>query len=324
VKGRERWFESLPPDVESFDFAGTNLVRKYGTGFNYGRLAHRRMKSWGINTVGNWSGRGLRGMRLTPYVADLATKGPPISGAPGWGGRQFPDPFSDEFVRNIRNAAKDEAKRSGGDQWCLGWFVDNELPWSNDDRYLARGVLASPPGQPAKKAALALLVRKYGSVAALNVAWDTCYKDEKGFLDYVRLPDGSRSDADLDDIQSMVAREYFRVVRDAVKAADPNVLYLGCRFSNGGASAWRAAAEFCDVVSANIYRDRALRLGNYIRSAVADSRIVGAHWFKWRDQSLTGRDGDGENFQLGFVDVCDTPYPEMVISARKLAGEIYR
>jgi hypothetical protein len=305
-------------------------------------------------------------MRLTPYVADLATKGPPISGAPGWGGRQFPDPFSDEFVQNIRNAAKDEAKRSGGDQWCLGWFVDNELPWSNDDRYLARGVLASPPGQPAKKAALALLMRKYGSVAALNEAWNACYKGEKGFLDSARLPDGSRSDADLDDIQAMVTREYFRVVRDAVKAADPNVLYLGCRFSNGGASAWRAAAEFCDVVSANIYRDRplytwpedaadrplivgefhfgacdrglfsaglvrvdtqrdrALRFENYIRSAVVDSRIVGAHWFKWRDQSLTGRDGDGENFQLGFVDVCDTPYPEMVISARKLAGEIYR
>ena len=366
VKGRERWFDGLPPNVESFDFAGTNLIRKYGTRFNYGRLAHRRMKAWGINTVGNWSGRGLRGMRLTPYVADLATKGPPISGAIGWGGRQFPDPFSDEFALNICKAAKDEAKRSGGDEWCLGWFVDNELPWSNDDRYLARGVLASPPEQPAKQASWMLLMRKYGSVAALNAAWNTCYKDEKGFLDSVMVPDESRTGADLDQIQAMVARKYFRVVRDAVKAADPNVLYLGCRFSNGGASVWRAAAEFCDVVSANIYRDRplyvwpenaadrplivgefhfgacdrglfspglvransqqdrAFRFENYIRAAVADSRIVGAHWFKWRDQSLTGRDGDGENYQLGFVDVCDTPYPEMVISARRLAGEIYR
>ena len=47
----------------------------------------------------------------------------------------------------------------------------------------------------------------------------------------------------------------------------------------------------------------AARLGNPL--------IVGTHWFQYGDQATTGR-GDGENYQIGFVDVCDTPYAETI------------
>lgn len=209
-----------------------------------------------------------------------------------------------------------------------------------------------------------MLMRRYGTLAELNRRWNSDYGSESAFLKSTMLPDERLAGEDIDAIQRMVAREYFKVVRDAVKSADPQMLYLGCRFSNGGAVAWRAAAEYCDVVSANIYRrepffswpseaqdkplivgefhfgardrglfspglvcasdqrDRARCLKHYVRFAVESPRIVGAHWFKWRDQSLTGR-GDGENYQLGFVDICDTPYPEMVEAARELAAGLY-
>ena len=76
------------------------------------------------------------------------------------------------------------------------------------------------------------------------------------------------------------------------------------------------------IVPARDQADRADRYRRYVRTALASKRIVGAHWFLWRDQALTGR-SDGECFQSGFLDVTDRPYPEMVAAARELAGELY-
>ena len=51
--------------------------------------------------------------------------------------------------------------------------------------------------------------------------------------------------------------------------------------------------------------------------------IVGTHWFQYGDQATTGR-GDGENYQIGFVDVCDTPYPETIAACRDIGCQMYR
>jgi hypothetical protein len=60
----------------------------------------------------------------------------------------------------------------------------------------------------------------------------------------------------------------------------------------------------------------------YMGEALGDPLIVGVHWFQYADQATTGR-GDGENASVGFVDVCDTPYPEMVEAAREMAYGMY-
>jgi hypothetical protein len=39
--------------------------------------------------------------------------------------------------------------------------------------------------------------------------------------------------------------------------------------------------------------------------------LIGTHWFQWADQPSTGR-FDGENYNIGLVDVTDRPYPELV------------
>jgi len=41
------------------------------------------------------------------------------------------------------------------------------------------------------------------------------------------------------------------------------------------------------------------------------------------DEPLTGRVLDGENYNIGFVSVTDTPYPEMVRAARKALANFY-
>jgi len=41
-------------------------------------------------------------------------------------------------------------------------------------------------------------------------------------------------------------------------------------------------------------------------------------------EPCSGRDLDGENGQLGFVDICDSPYPEAIAAAREVGRCMYR
>jgi len=69
--------------------------------------------------------------------------------------------------------------------------------------------------------------------------------------------------------------------------------------------------------------ERAEKYAAYIREAAIAPWCVGAHWFQYLDQALTGR-SDGENYNIGFVDATDDPYPELRDAARKVHGELYR
>ena len=42
---------------------------------------------------------------------------------------------------------------------------------------------------------------------------------------------------------------------------------------------------------------------------------MGTHWFEWVDEPSTGR-FDGKNCNIGFLDVTDRPYPELVAAAK--------
>ncbi|MBI4873600.1 MAG: hypothetical protein HY822_03085 [Acidobacteria bacterium] len=60
----------------------------------------------------------------------------------------------------------------------------------------------------------------------------------------------------------------------------------------------------------NNQADRAKAYRVYLEDAVADPFCVGAHWFILYDQSALGR-FDGENYNIGFLDVCHRAYPEL-------------
>jgi len=69
-------------------------------------------------------------------------------------------------------------------------------------------------------------------------------------------------------------------------------------------------------------QDRADKYAEYVRGALRNPYIVGAHWFQYQDQATTGR-GDGENYQIGFVDIADTPYPETIAASRDIGRTMY-
>ncbi len=322
------------------------------------------MRAWGMNTIANWSDPRFVEKREFSYTATFGTRGRKIAGSSGWLGSMV-DPFSPEFAENLRVSAEKEAKRSGSDPLCIGWFVDNELNWGEDAREIGRAVLKSAPDQPAKAEFRRILEAKYGSVEALNEAWGTEYGSWEGFLAADAVPDEGRCGVDLEAMHRAVARRYYSTVRDAVNAAAPGILYLGSRIASGASdSVYEECARFCDIVSVNVYKraplralppesdDKPILIGefhfgakdrgpfngglvtvssqaeraqcylDYLRACLESPNIVGAHWFQWMDQPLTGR-GDGEDFQCGLVDVTDAPYPETIAAIQEVAAGIY-
>ena len=76
------------------------------------------------------------------------------------------------------------------------------------------------------------------------------------------------------------------------------------------------------LFSADNQDDRGRKLAAYIDSGLDNPQIVGVHWFQYADEPTSGRI-DGENAQCGWVDTCDTPYPETVHAARATADAMY-
>jgi hypothetical protein len=384
VTGRERYFAWLPAEGDplaafftagghmpyrvegasgpyrTYDFSKANLFRKYGAEWeaDAAATAHRRLRAWGLNTLGNWSDPRVCALRRTPYVAT-------VNGAVRTIANQCPDPFAPGFAEELRRGMQ-ELKRCGAadDPWCIGVFVDNEIGWGPNAGSLAREVLRLPADRPAKQAYVARLQKKYAGPAALNAAWKSAFAAWDDLLKNTEVSDGWTCDADGAAFLDETAERYFAAVRGALDEAAPGLLYLGCRFAYGPDPVYRAASRHCDVVSVNLYRrtlckdlpsgcedkpiligefhfgamdrgafhtglgsandqaERAALYKGYLRSALAHPRCVGTHWFQWRDQPLSGR-GDGENYPVGFVMMTDTPYPELTAAAREIGDAMY-
>jgi len=54
----------------------------------------------------------------------------------------------------------------------------------------------------------------------------------------------------------------------------------------------------------------------YVENAAAHPALIGTHWFQWMTQPPTGRN-DGENNNIGFLDVTDRPYTELTDAVKE-------
>lgn len=366
--GRGRWaphgFYQSYSSYRTYDFSRANFLRKYGKDWEreFSNVTHRRLRSWGLNTIANWSDSSIYLMQRTPYVATLGSGSRRLEGSEGYWGK-FYDVFDATFRSAIRNRVEREKGRSVGDPWCIGFFVDNELSWGSDTS-LATGALKSPADQPAKQELVKDLKVRYKEIEKLNSVWGTKYASWDALLQSTEAPDEKKARDDLTAFYTKTAETYFKTIREELKRVAPNQLYLGCRFAWVNDLAAIAATKYCDIVSYNRYRysvedlalpndfdmptiigefhfgaldrgmfhtglcktldqnDRAAKYKSYVEGALRNAHIVGTHWFQYKDQPTTGR-GDGENYQIGFVDICDTPYPEIVSAARDIANEMY-
>lgn len=391
LDGRTKWFARLPEPGSSealfyttkdellypyygrngftrtYDFSAQNIRRKYGENWfeAWADLAHRRLRSWGCNTIANSSDRRICLMDRTPYTERFEVHSKPLAGHKG-GWWDFADPFDPSFRAEARRQASEVFHREFADPWCIGFFVDNEQNWG-EPHTLGVSTLKSPADQTAKRVLVERLKAKYGTIAALNAAWRTAYADWEGFLSTTTPPaDLTGAKADLAAFTTEMTETYYRVIKEEIKRANPGKLYLGCRYAGVPKDfVVRAAAKHCDILSYNIYtpnpswfklpegvdkpvligefhfgaldrgpfcpglillkdqKERAKVYGEYVRGALAHPNLVGVHWHQFSDQATSGR-FDGENMQVGWTDVCDTPYRETVEAVREVGSNLYR
>lgn len=77
------------------------------------------------------------------------------------------------------------------------------------------------------------------------------------------------------------------------------------------------------LVHAQDQAERGKMFTEYMHGVIDNPYFVGAHWFQYIDSPLTGRAYDGENYNVGFVSVTDTPYREMVEAAQFVNRNLY-
>jgi hypothetical protein len=71
---------------DTFNFTGANLLRKYGSDWQRtaAEMAHRRLRSWAMNTIANWSDPDIYLLRRTPYTATISARGKPLQVSEGY------------------------------------------------------------------------------------------------------------------------------------------------------------------------------------------------------------------------------------------------
>ncbi|RYG23616.1 hypothetical protein EON82_13470 [bacterium] len=289
ITGRESMFKSLPastgylsnhykkdsgyscgPFTEGtvFNFYTANLERKYGSSWLdvWSERTKQRMKSWGFNSYGYGAVPSrLHVANTMPYTARGFVTGNFNAVNPGWmTWGPMPDPFDPDYKAAVPASLQALVNRYKNEPYFMGYQIDNENAWAGtgeeNGRYgLAIGVLGQRVAtSPAKAVFLADLKAKYTSVANLNLAWGTSYASWTALDSGVSVPGASTAArrADMAAFVLKFCREYFKTIRDFLKSADPNHLYISSSFGRFTPEAVQAAADYTDVIGFNIYRYR--------------------------------------------------------------------
>jgi hypothetical protein len=353
ISRRQYLFEELPGSGSAWLVAGrvvsyyvANLIRRFGENWRSETEKHTvaRLKSWGFNTIANWSDAPLAQRSGMPYALPLS----------GWTTRRvfpfpydFPDVFSKEFEDNVDAAAQRQCEALKNDPNLIGWFVGNEPHWAR--RFGASqswpDMLLADPQPSATQERLRKL---------LSARPEEAEKIKADFL-------------------YECAKKYFETVAAAIRKYDPNHLVLGIRFAERPNRRWAELSALFDVFSINIYsaefapdaamvqeyseasgrpvligeftacapgrglqglfyfthkvrdqEERGKAYRYYVENSAASPFIIGTHWFQLVDDLPTGRPSDAERLNYGFLNVLDLPYESLVNAAKETHRRLYR
>ena len=239
-----------------FNFYAANLLRKYGADWQeqWRAIMPRRLMNWGVNTLGNWSDPQILAKGNIPYTHWVFLRSKKLPWQPNTR-NPVPDPFDSMFEPEVRRAAIRMTKGMTEDPYCIGFFVDNELSWHNED---SQGIAAmsGDARSAAKMELLKDLRAAYGDIGKLNAAWGVSFASWEAMIDGKDLPKTGAGREDLRQFSAKVARKYYSTIRDVLREVAPNKLYLGNRFAEHNRQIVAIAGEYCDVVSFNIYREK--------------------------------------------------------------------
>ena len=238
------------------DYPMINLMRAFGGDWKekWQRMTARRLKAWGLNTVGNWTNVDFCRASGLPYVIPLDTgRHFPTTAAKIF--RDFPDVFSEEYRKNAEKYAQ-ALLPFRGDPYLIGYFLCNEPNWAFEEGLnLGAEVMAYDGTLACKDKLVGFLTERYIDIKALNAAWGTAFKGfeelKKPIKDAHQL--SASSNADLGDFMGLLVKEYVSVPSAACRKVDPNHLNLGMRWGWIHDPRQVAGWECFDVFSINCY-----------------------------------------------------------------------
>ena len=332
TQGRESYYAALPPaEIGRAGFSAWNLFRRFGPEWNsnWVDFAIRRLNTWGINTIGNWSDPRLWDTHKKAYIVFLRSWGMET----GYMG--MPDVYAPEFLQLADKVAAEQCAPRKDDPYLLGYFIANEPPWPGRESLVVDTILERPPS--------------------------AIQREAKAFLAEGDTPERRKQ------FVYRAFDKFLEVVNAAIRRHDPHHLNLGLRFGGGvpAPGIVRASRTF-DVYSMNVYayavdpevlaqvyqqtgrpimvgefhigtpgrglaaglvqaanqQERGVAYRYYVEQAAAFPAFIGASWFTWADESVTGR-MDGENYNIGLVDVTDRPYRELVEAMKTTHRRLY-
>jgi len=326
-------------------------------------MVYARLTAWGFNTIANWSDKEVLEHTTIPFTATIHIKNVPlVEGATGYWSK-MKDVYAPDFAKRVDQKVASAASRYARSPYCVGYFVDNELAWHGIKRGTLDSPVDQPcrvaliATLKDKYGTIVGLNRAWDHDAE---HWDGLNTPEK--LNAAAQTDlnefvyrfANRYFLIIHDaLKKHAPNQLYLGCRFGGWEDDP-IVEKACaevvdvisynNYSHGVAGPrWgqvnklnkpAVIGEFHfgsldrgmfhpGLVATEHQNARAKAYADYVRSVADHPAFVGCHWFQFLDQPATGRNLDGENFNIGFVTVTDTPYPEMVAAAQRIHAEVY-
>jgi hypothetical protein len=328
----------------------------------WNRLTAHRLKSWGFNTIANWSDLQFARNSGIPYVTET-----PFPDTRTALFRDFPDVFSPEYEANAAKCAEYLTEYKV-DHNLIGYFLRNEPNFAFGDYNIALFMLQSEADSCSRREFIGDMKKKYSDdICVLNKGWGT---DFSSFEELSKPLCGTltpESEDCLNAFTKKLFRQYIKIPSLACKAVDPNHLNLGFRWAWIASENFYEGAEYVDVFSINCYEvvpepeliakisgmsgGKPVIIGEFHMGAL-DAGLPANGIRAVTDQSERGyfysyyiENGaavpelvgahyfqyndqpvlgryDGECCNIGFVDVCGKPYEKLVARAAESHAKI--
>jgi hypothetical protein len=345
IVGRSKLFASIPqaaqiptgpePDPlrDPVSFHLANLEHRFGANWKSrsAQLTSRRMQAWGLNTA--------YGVALNDALpAGSSQRQPFVLPLRGWQRTEgaimgMPDVYSAAFAQRVDREAAEQLGPRREDPWMIGYFIGNEPPWPARESELVERVLAGPASElrkhfaaglakgdtpAARKALVHAAFARYLEIVNAAVRRHAPNHLHLGIRFGGTPPDEVIALARGFDVFSVnkyrwaPPRDYI----DTVYRIHARPILIG-EFHFGVPERGLAPG----LVQTLSQAERGVAYSYYVEHAASHPAIVGAHWFQWIDQPATGR-RDGENYNIGWIDVTDRPYHELVAAAKATHAKI--
>lgn len=363
ASGAHMGAERIQGEGRVFSFYRANLARTFGNDWpgRWRSRTLRRLADWGFNTIGNWSQSDLLTEYRMPFVTSTPLRGATLIKAAKGHWSPMYDVFDDGFASAVDASIAALADKYRSNPLCIGYFIDNELAWegvvegvlASDVEQAARRQLIEHLKK--KYGDLARLNETWQSsfddwnlIRRPDETNAACKEDMDEFLyrfavryfatvkeslarhapnqlylgcRFASAPSSVvRACAEFADVVSF--NQYVPAVEcgEWLRTYPHDVPMMIGEFHFGALDRGMFHGGLVPVESQEA---RAAAYRRYWESLVDCSVFVGAHWFQYVDEPITGRMFDGENYNIGLVDVTDTPYVELTSTARSVHQTLY-